>query len=656
MNQMFSKDSSGNGGDDTSILVNLPGMAYRCRYQPDYPIEFVSEGCFELTGYTPAELIGKNKIAYADLIHPDDRQMVWQSIKTATQNDQPYIIEYRIIRKDKKPCWVWEKGCIRFAENENGIIVGIIFDITCKKKAEKAELKALEELHESEARFRMLTELAPAGIIISDKNHKTLHVNQHFTRMFGYTIVEMPSIEEWWLLAYPDPVAREKTQKKLTDLITTATKLPAEIHYESKVNCKDGSVRQIDFRVTFNGELFFLILTDITERCRLEQQLRMAHKMESVGRLAGGIAHDFNNMLGVIIGYSEMAIDKTNDDELRADINEILVAGKKASDITRQLLGFARKQLINPVVVDLNNLVDSMLAMLKKLLGENINLTWKPQNDIWQIKLDPSQLEQILVHLCLNSRDAIHSNGHIIIETANVVLDNDYCFQHQGFIPGEFVMLSVNDNGCGMSQKAVNHVFEPFFTTQETISRGGGGMGLPTVYGIAKQNNGFINVYSELNQGTGVKIYLPRISTAETSEKKREKIMVTGNGEAILLVEDEPALMKMTKMLLERLNYHVLAASLPGEALKIAQAHKSRIKLMLTDVVMPEIDGHELAIQVKEISPTIEILFMSGYSATLINNQQLPEASYNFIQKPFSMEKMAQSLHQILSRQADKSV
>ena len=649
MTQMFLNGSAEQDQVYATLLANLPGMVYRCLNQKDYPMKFVSEGCFELTGYTPAELTGTGKASYGGLIHPDDQQLVLSRIQEATQSQQPFVIEYRILKKDGQLRWVWERGRIAFAGAHNGVIDGIILDITSRKEAEEANRKTHEELRESEARFRMFTELAPMGLIISDINERVLHLNRRFTDLLGYTIADMPTIEEWWPLAYPDPVKRKIVREDWTTQVATA-KLNHEeiISYEAQVSCKDGSIRQIDFRATSNGELFFVIFTDITERRRLEDQLRMSHKMESVGRLAGGIAHDFNNMLGVIIGYSEMAIDRAKGDtELLEDLNEVLAAGKRSREVTRQLLAFARKQIINPVSVNLNELVDSMLNMLRRLLGENINLTWLPQKDLWPVKLDPAQLDQILANICINARDAISGIGSIIIETSNAVLDNAYCFEHQGFVPGEYALIAVSDNGCGMSEDALSHVFEPFFTTKGMSA--GTGMGLPTVYGIVKQNNGFINVYSELSRGTSVKIYLPRIVNGTSSRWRPQRPLAKGSNELILLVEDEPTLMKMTKMLLERLGYQVLAAGSPSKAIEIARDHKAEIKLLITDVIMPDMNGHDLSLQVKDIHPETLTLFMSGYTTNMIASQNIIEAGCNFIQKPFSIEEMAQVIDKILN-------
>ena len=632
-----------------NLLANLPGMVYRCLNQKDYPMEFVSEGCIELTGYTPAELTGNGKTAYSRLIHPDDQQMVDDSMQKAIQQHTEFVIEYRIFRKDGQLRWVWEKGRAAAAQDCNGVLDGIILDITSRKEAEKAAFKSNKELSASESRFQMLNELAPVGIFISDRNQKVIHLNQRFIDLFGYTIEDMPSVETWHLLAYPDPVQRAKICADWARLTEIAKSTPSTItNYESQVTCKNGCIRRVDFRAASNSELNFVICSDITERCKLEEQLRMAHKMESVGRLAGGIAHDFNNILGVIIGYAEMAIEKVKEDDLlHEDLSEILAAGKRSREITQQLLAFARKQFINPRIVDLNELIDSILSMIRRLIGENIDLVWLPGTELWSVKLDPAQLDQILANLCVNARDAISANGKIIIETGKVVLDSYYCSQHRGFVPGEYVMIVVSDNGCGMSRETLDHLYEPFFSTKSLYQSGG--MGLPIVYGIVKQNNGFINAYSELNVGTTIKIYLPRHIISETEKKAKEQLETPrGNGEVLLLVEDDLVVMKMTKMLLERLGYQVIIAGAPGAAINLAKEHHDKIDLLITDVIMPGMDGNKLAKQVQLIHPETRTLFMSGYTASIIEQQNILDENVNFIQKPFSLQDMARKVREVL--------
>ncbi len=373
----------------------------------------------------------------------------------------------------------------------------------------------------------------------------------------------------------------------------------------------------------------------------LEAQLVQAQKLESVGRLAGGVAHDFNNMLSVILGHAEMMLMKLNPGEaFHSDVEEIHKAARRSADLTRQLLAFARKQTIAPKVLDLNETVEGMLKMLRRLIGEDIDLLWKPDAHLWPVKMDPAQVDQILANLCVNARDAIAGVGKVTIETENVTLDENYCADRPGFIPGDFVMLAVSDNGRGMDKEVLDHMFEPFFTTKETGE--GTGLGLATVYGIVKQNEGYINVYSEPGKGSTFRIYIPRYAgeEIEAAASMLEDIP-RGNKETILLVEDEPAIMGMGKMMLEKLGYQVLAAGTPKEALRLAVAHPGEIHLLITDLVMPEMNGRQLSDELHTLFPKIKSLFMSGYTANVIAHHGVLEEGVHFIQKPFSMKELA---------------
>ena len=397
------------------------------------------------------------------------------------------------------------------------------------------------------------------------------------------------------------------------------------------------------------------IARDITERkkaeeekTKLKDQLRQAQKMEAVGRLAGGVAHDFNNMLGVITGYGELALEQTDPSQkIYPALQEIMKAAHRSADITSQLLAFARKQTISPKVLDINKTVDGLIGMLRRLIGEDIDLAWMPGEAVWTVKIDPGQIDQILVNLCVNARDAIPDVGKIIIETGNVAFDEAYCDYHFGFIPGEYILLTVSDNGSGMDPETLDNIFDPFFTTKGTGQ--GTGLGLATVYGIINQNNGFINVYSEPGQGTSFKIYLPRhrVKADFTPEKKKDYQAGCGS-ETILLVEDERSILEMTTMMLESLGYRVLAAGTPGEAIRLAEAYDGEIHLLVTDVVMPEMNGRVLAKKLLSICPGIEHLFMSGYTANVIAHHGVLDEGVNFVQKPFSKKTLGAKVREAL--------
>jgi PAS domain S-box-containing protein len=395
---------------------------------------------------------------------------------------------------------------------------------------------------------------------------------------------------------------------------------------------------------------YVAVKSDVTDRIQLEAQLQQAQRMESVGRLAGGVAHDFNNMLTIILNYTQMIMKEVKPSEtIYSDLQQILNAGQKSVEITRQLLAFARKQTISPTILNLNKTVEKMLKMLQRLMGEDINLSWLPGPGVTQVLIDPSQIDQILANLCANARDAISGVGKVTIETDNVTIDKDYCIVHSGFVPGNFVSLTVSDNGCGMGKEILGHIFEPFYTTKD-LSKGTG-LGLATVYGIVKQNNGFINVYSEPGKGTSFKIYLPCYSGEISSfETRVDTKTPRGVGETVLIVEDDVSILKIVKKILDEIGYCVLEAETPTKALDLAQKQSKQIHLLLTDVVMPEMNGRDLAGRLQTLYPELKVLYMSGYTANVIAHQGVLDEGVSFIQKPFSMKDLAIKVQQVLEK------
>jgi len=384
------------------------------------------------------------------------------------------------------------------------------------------------------------------------------------------------------------------------------------------------------------------------EKGMLESQLHQAQKMESVGRLAGGVAHDFNNLLTVILGASYLALMELEPDHpLHGYITSIQKAAEKSADLTQQLLAFARKQTIMPKVLDLNETVENMIKMLQRLIGEDIELKWQPEVDLWDIKADPSQIDQILANLCVNARDSISDIGKITIRTGNICVDEGYRAEHAYLTPGEYVTISVCDNGCGMDKETQTRIFEPFFTTKGIGQ--GTGLGLATVYGAVKQNNGFINVYSEPDMGTTFTIYLPRyVGNADQALTKGQAQPAPMGLETILLVEDEPSILSMTTNILTKQGYTVLVANSPAEATRLASEHSGEIDLLITDVVMPEMNGKDLANNLMSLYPKLNCLFMSGYTANVIVRYGVLDEGMHFIQKPFSLPGLANKVREVL--------
>ncbi len=515
--------------------------------------------------------------------------------------------------------------------------------------------QAEDELKNSEARFRSYFEMPLHGHAVTSADKHWLEVNDQLCSMLGYTNEEFMQMT-WDELTHPDDLAADVEQfERVLSGETDQYKL------EKRFIRKDGTVVWTTISVgcvrKYDGKLayFVCVIDDITarkqaeeERVALETQLQQAQKMETVGRLAGGVAHDFNNMLGVIIGHTQMALDGVDVDlPLYDDLTEIRLAAERSADLTRQLLAFARKQTVMPKELDLNETVKGMLKMLERLIGENVGLVWKPSADLWRVKMDPSQVNQILTNLCVNARDAIADVGHVTIMTSNITIDEAYCTDHAGFVPGEFVCLTVSDDGCGMNEELLAHVFEPFYTTKGVGE--GTGLGLSSVYGAVKQNGGFISVYSELGHGTIFTIYIPRFvqSSIQLPESKPAVPTIRGH-ETILLVEDEPSILKLAKKMLERLGYTVITAATPGEAMELAEQHHGEINLLLTDVVMPEMNGRDLAKNLLSLYPGMGRLFMSGYTSDVIAHQGKVEEGMYFIQKPFSMSELSTMVRRAL--------
>ncbi len=600
-------------------------------------------GCFlkinpaftETLGYAEAELVAKPIVEF---IHPDDRQATLDEIARQLQTGFTRSFRNRYLCKDGSVKWLsWR---VNYSKTD-GIAYATARDITDKKRAEEA-------LHEREEQLRVIFDTSQVGIVLVNPQGTILFANNRMAEMFGMSLGQLTGST---YLEHLHATERQTGDALMGQLIRGDIQAVAvERHYLRA----DGS----DFwgflsgkrLVNPDGTLRALvgIIADLTEQKKLQEQLTQAQKMESVGRLAGGVAHDFNNMLSVILGHLELAETKGPLSlSLRENLEQIRKAAERSAAIVRQLLAFARKQTVTPKVLNLNEAMESMLKMLRRLIGEEIDLVWRPGKALWLVQMDPAQIDQLLANLCINARDAIVGGGRITIETGNKIFDADFCSGHKGYIPGNYVMLTVTDDGSGMDRETRQHIFEPFFTTKGVGQ--GTGLGLAMAYGIVKQNGGFIDVYSEPDQGTSFKIYLPRCSGQEEPAETAGPLKPVGRGqETVLLVEDEPAILDLGKQLLEIQGYRVLPAATPGKAIRLAEEHCGEIHLLLTDVIMPEMNGRELSRKLLFLYPGLKCLFMSGYTADIIAHHGVLEEGVHFLQKPFSLDALAAKVREAL--------
>lgn len=597
--------------------------------------EFVSQSYCRIFGKGEDELLGQK---FMPLVHPKDQELTAQEMKKLLHPPFTAYLEQRAMTVNG---WRWLAWVDTAVLDKNGKVSSIIRvgrDITEQKEYEKA-------LYESQKTFLSVLNGIDATVYVSDmETSEVLFMNKHMIELFGRDMTGEKCHE-----CFRNQITQCSwcSNDKLIDKNGN----PTGVHvWHDKNSLIDKYFINHDRAIKWpDGRIVKLqIATDITELKEMEQQLQQVQKMEAVGRLAGGVAHDFNNMLSIILGNTEMLLEKLPPSNPGiGHLNEINKAAKRSADLTRQLLAYARKQTIAPKVLDINRSIENLFKMLRRLIGENIELSWVPGNDVWPLLMDASQLDQILINLCINSRDSMTVAGKIIIETATVDFDETYCADRPAFIPGDYVLLSIGDNGCGMDKSTLSNIFEPFFTTKE--SGQGTGLGLATIYGAVKQNKGFINVSSEPGQGTTFRIYFPRhVANTYSLEENKNSTPVEPGHETILLVEDEIAILEMTELMLKQLGYQVLAAGTPREAIRLAEKHDSKIHLLITDVVMPEMNGLELVKNIHTIYPELRCLYMSGYTADVIALHGVLEEGLNFIQKPFSTQEFGAKLKEVL--------
>ncbi|MEW6078680.1 MAG: PAS domain S-box protein [Thermodesulfobacteriota bacterium] len=594
----------------------------------------------------PEQIVGKTDF---DLPWPREEAEAYRRDDQAVLNNrQPrfHIIE-PLQQADGKRLWIDTSKVPLLDDRGRPVaVLGISGDITDRKRME-------EELAREKTFVEAIFNSVPGMLYLYDAKERLVRWNKKHETMSGYSAEELTDkhVLEWF-------AGDEKSLKNIIDGIQT-TMREGTGEAEADLQKKDGTTIPMYFtgtRLTIDNQPYLTgIGIDITERKRAEEereklqaQLLQAQKIESVGRLAGGVAHDFNNMLNVILGHAAMALRSLPDDDpLYESLEQIQKAAARSAGLTRQLLAFARKQTVEPRVLDLNRTVAGMREMLGRLIGEDIELAWRPGPDPILVEMDPSQIDQILANLCVNARDAIKGTGIITIETGSIDIDESYCAEHADCTPGAYVLLAVSDNGSGMDPATVARLFEPFFTTKEMGK--GSGLGLATIYGIVRQNRGFIDVFSRLDMGTSFRVYLPR-HTDETISAAREETTTSSErgNETILLVEDESMLLNMTTTMLEFHGYKVLAAGTPAEALRLSREHNGIIHLLITDVIMPEMNGRDLALLLLSRHTGLKVLFMSGYTADVIAHHGVLDEGVHFLQKPFSINKLAEKVREVL--------
>jgi two-component system, cell cycle sensor histidine kinase and response regulator CckA len=522
------------------------------------------------------------------------------------------------------------------------------------EKADQERRRAEAALRESEKKFQQFYDESPVGYHEVDTKGRITRVNRKELSMLGYTAGEMLGKPLWNFFVEED-TTRHVTLAKLSGDISFHDT------FERTYRRKDGTTLPVFIEDRLlrdkSGQVIGMrsAVEDITERRQTqealrksEEQLRQWQKVEAIGRLAGGVAHDFNNLLMTIKGCSELLLNAFDRrDPRRDEVEEILKAADRATSLTRQLLAFGRRQVLQPQLLDLNSIVMNMDKMLRRLIGEDVQLITSLDPELWPVKVDPGMIEQVVMNLAVNSRDALPNGGKLTIETSNVVHDDEYASAHISVKPGHYVMLAVSDNGSGMDKEVQSHLFEPFFTTKEKGR--GSGLGLSTVYGIIKQSGGNIWAYSEPGQGTTFKIYLPRVEkTAKVYKPKARPSTAPGGTETILLVEDEEAVRTMVSRILQNKGYTVLEARHGLEAIDICERYQESIHLMVTDVIMPQMSGRELAERLAPVLPDMKVLYMSGYPDNTIVQHGVLEAGTAFLQKPFTLNALELKVREVL--------
>ena len=613
-------------------------------------------GVHSFLGYPPY-FVGNDPTWRHDRIHEDDRERIATGIRTVIDGGGHFWLdEYRYLCADGSYAWVFDRGYVIHDEAGKPIrMIGALMDITDRKRAEEA-------LRETNETLRTLVQSSPLGIAVTDANLKLRIWNPAAERILGWKSHEV--------LGRPLPpvLAPDEGEEPVGGLTKRVVLGEAVTEVELRCKRRDGIPVHLNLSMAplcdaqgeFSGTM--AVVANATERklaekqrAELEEQLRQSQKMEAVGRLAGGIAHDFNNLLTAISGYGSLLRNRFDgNDPCRAHVEEILKSANLAASLTRQLLAFSRRQVLQPRVLDLNEVLGGMETLLRRLIGEHLELTTVTDDALGRVLADQSQIEQVIMNLAVNARDAMPKGGKLLLQTRNVNLDETYTHRHGRIRAGPHVLLTVTDTGTGMDEEIQSHLFEPFFTTKE-IGKGTG-LGLATVYGIVKQSDGDIWVYSEPGHGSTFKIYLPRVEEAlEQPSRTSPRAEPRKGSETVLLVEDSEFVRRLLRELLGQCGYKVLEASQGHEALRLSNEYEGRIDLLLTDMVMPRMSGRELAAQLAPQRPTMKVLYMSGYTEEAITRHGVLDPGTAFLEKPFTPETLARKLRQILDPGADRA-
>jgi two-component system, cell cycle sensor histidine kinase and response regulator CckA len=599
---------------------------------------YLSPAFERVWGY-PTEKILNREDPFIYPIHPDDLEKVmnWGPILRSTK--KPLSYEYRVVRADGSIRYIWDEGYpILGKDGEVKLFVGTGRDVTEWRLAEKA-------LRESGEYLNNLINCIADPIIVKDRNHTIILANEAFctfTRMKREDLIGTTSF-----LGFAPETAKSLWEDEEEVFVTKKEHQTEDLFIDRQGNQHTLMTKKTLLTDKDGNIQLVLAARDITEYKRLEAQFLQSQKMEAIGVLAGGVAHDFNNLLNVINGYSELLLDDLKqEDPMRQDVEQIRDAGQRAAALTSQLLAFGRKQILQPETIDLNLVITQMSSMLRRLIGEDIEFIIDTLSDLGMIHADPSKIQQIILNLVVNARDAMPEGGKLTLETLNVDFEETYIKDHPVANPGDYVMLAISDNGIGMDGKTQARIFEPFFTTKAKGK--GSGLGLATVYGIVKQSNGYIWVYSEPGKGTTFKIYFPRVHEKQPNASSTPKVQNSGfvGSETILVVEDESAVRTLTIRILKDHGYHVLEASNGSEALRVAKEYQGELHMIVTDVIMPGMSGKTMIAQLEAERPDIKVLYISGYTDNAIVHHGILDSNVAFLQKPFSIESLARKVRE----------